>query len=387
MILLKNGEIHTVTNGVFYGDILIDNGKIKDIGANINIEGCESIELNGAYVCPGFIESHCHVGLHGQDVGAGEGIDINESTDPITASLRAIDGINPFDSGFQDAREAGITTVLTGPGSANVIGGTFAAIKTKGTVVDKMVIKEEAALKAAFGDNPRRIYKSKNKMPSTRMGVAAILRENFYKAESYNHKVNILKSKGEYYERNLKLEALTKVLNKKIPLKCHCHRADDIATAIRIKNEFNIDITLDHCTEGHLIKEYIKENEVSVIVGPMLSSRGKQELKNKNINSITELFNEGLEIALTTDYPVMPFSGLLNTAIEACKNGVDEEEALKMITISAAKISGIDKRVGSIEVGKDSDLVIFDNNPFKYVSKILYTIIDGKIVYNNLDNN
>lgn len=387
MILLKNGEVHTVTNGIFHGDILINNGKIKDINTNIKIEGCTVIDLNGAYVVPGFIESHCHVGLHGQDVGASEGADINEITDPITASLRAIDGVNPFDSGFRDAREAGVTTVLTGPGSANIIGGTFAAMKTKGTVVDKMAIKEDAALKAAFGDNPRRIYKSKNKMPSTRMGVAAILRDNLYKAKSYNHKVNLLKSKGEYYEKNLKLEAISKVLNREIPLKCHCHRADDIATAIRIKNEFNIDITLDHCTEGHLIKEYIKENKVPVIVGPILSSRGKQELKNKNISSIKELFDEGLEISLTTDYPVMPFVGLLNTAIEACKNGVYEEDALSMITINAAKILGIDNRVGSIEVGKDSDFVIFDNNPFKYVSKILYTIIDGEIVYNNVDNN
>lgn len=383
MLLIKNGKIKTMANKDYdVGSILIDNGKILEVGDNINVKESELkiIDASGCIVMPGMIDAHCHIGIYEEDKGF-EGLDINEMTDPITPNLRAIDAINPFDTAFKEAVEAGITTVLTGPGSANVIGGQFVAMKTYGKCVDDMIIKDPIALKVAFGENPKRIYKSKNKMPITRMAIAGLLRENLVKAQQYKIKKEEALKKGENFNIDLKMEPLVSVLERKIPLKAHCHRADDILTAIRIGKEFNVDVTLDHCTEGYLVKEYIKESGYPAIVGPGLSSRSKIELANKTEKNAGKLSKEGIDVAIITDHPVTPIQYLPLCAIIAAKEGMDKKDALKSITINAAKISGIEESVGSIEVGKDADIVILDGDPLNALSNVLYTIIDGEIVY------
>lgn len=382
MILLKNGNIYTMNGEIIEaGDILIEDGKIKEIGKNLKSDG-EVIELDGKMVLPGFIDAHCHVGMFDEGMGF-EGSDGNESVDPVTPELRAIDGINAMDIGFEDAYKGGVTTTVTGPGSANVIGGMFVAMKTYGNRVDDMILKEPVAMKIAFGENPKRVYSGQSKSPITRMSTAAILRENLFKAKNYADKKDRAKGDIEKMpEFNMKLEALERVIRKEIPLKAHAHRADDILTAIRIAKEFDVDITLEHCTEGHLIKEHLKLEGKSAIVGPSLSNRSKIELRNLTFDTPNILQKEGIKIAIMTDAPVIPIQYLPLCAGLAVKSGLDEMEALKAITINPAEIVGISDRVGSIEVGKDADIVVFDGNPVKDIgSKTILTMIDGKIVY------
>ncbi|WP_125153048.1 amidohydrolase [Clostridium rectalis] len=382
MLLIKNGKIFTM-EGINYekGDILVDKGKIVKISKNINISSKISIiDAKGAWVMPGIIDAHCHIGLLEQGVGV-EGNDINESTNPITPQLRAIDGINPLDDAFKDAIKAGITSVMTGPGSANVMGGQFVAIKTSGICVDEMVIKEPAAIKVAFGENPKRVYNSKGKMPTTRMATAALLRQTLTDSKNYKRRKDTAYLKGENFDINLKMESLIPVLERKIPLKAHVHRADDIFTAIRLAKEFNILITLDHCTEGDIIAKYIKNADVPAILGPGLTSKGKVETKGKSFITPYILNKEGIKFAITTDHPVVPIEYLPLCAALAVKEGLALEEALKAITINAAEIMGIDNRVGSLKEGKDADMAIFNGNPLENFTSLIYTIIDGNIVY------
>ncbi len=276
MLLIKNGKIVTMA-GVNYenGSILIKNGKIVEIGEHIKEQdNMEIIDAKGGWVLPGLIDAHCHLGMVEEEIGA-EGNDLNEMSDPITPHLRALDGINPLDPAFKEAVKAGITTVMSGPGSTNVIGGQFIVIKTKGVSVDEMVVMEPAALKIALGENPKRIYKSKNKMPMTRMGTAALLRETLIKGSNYKAKRDRAQSKGDNFDLDIKMEALIPVLEKKIPLKAHVHRADDVLTAIRISKEFDISLTIDHCTDGNLIVEQIKSSGAPVILGPSMTFRTK----------------------------------------------------------------------------------------------------------------
>ncbi|CEN22208.1 amidohydrolase [[Clostridium] sordellii] len=329
---------------------------------------------------PGIIEAHCHIGLSEEGIRF-EGDDINESTSPITGHLRAIDAINPLDQAFKDAIAGGITSVMTGQGSANVCGGKFLFMKTSGKCIDDMIVKDEAAMKVAFGENPKRVYSSKQTTPSTRMATAAILREALYKAINCKNKKEEALQKGDYFEVDLKQECFMDVLDKKIPLKAHAHRADDILTAIRLAKEFNLDMTLDHCTEGHLIPEYIKKSGFSAIVGPSLTNRSKVELKNRTFKTAGVLNKYGVDVAITTDHPVVPIQYLPICAGFAAKEGLGIEEALKAITINPAKICGVEDMVGSIEVGKDADIAIFTGNPMEVFSETLYTIIDGNIVY------
>ncbi len=382
MILIKNGKILTMAEKSYErGSVLINNGKIIEVGEDIDIrEDVNVIDAKGRWVLPGFIEAHCHIGIYEQDMGF-EGIDINEATDPITPELRAIDAINPMDSAFDDAVKAGITTVMTGPGSANVIGGQFLVMKTKGKCVDDMVLLEPAAIKVAFGENPKRVYRDKKRMPSTRMATASLLRETLTKAKSYKTRKERANIEGKEFEENFRMEALINVIDKKIPLKAHCHRADDILTAIRIAKEFNVDITLDHCSEGHLISDYIKESGRPAIIGPTLTARSKIEVKNKTFKTPEILNEKGIKIALTTDHPVVPIQYLPICAGLAAKEGLAVEDALKAITIYAAEICGVAHRVGSIEKGKDADIVIFDGNPLEVFTNTLYTIIDGEVIY------
>jgi len=385
MYLLKNGKVLTMEGNTYEkGDILIENGKIKDVGVDLIAPlDAEVINIEGLTVIPGMIDAHCHLGMWENAMGF-EGADGNEATDPVTPQMRAIDGINPMDKYFEEAYQAGVTTAVTGPGSANVIGGQFAAIKTYGKRIDNMIIKEPVAIKIAFGENPKSVYHEQHKMPSTRMAVAALLRQELIKAQEYMEKMEKAGSDPDKKpERDLGLEAMVKVLKREIPLKAHAHRADDIFTAIRIAKEFNVDITLDHCTEGHLITDELVKENAKVIVGPSLSERSKIELLNLTFKTPGILSRAGLLVAIMTDHPVIPLNYLSLCAALAVKDGMEEMEALKAVTINPAKIIGIDDRVGSLKSGKDADIVVYDGFPLDIKSKVKYVFINGEIVYKN----
>jgi len=383
MILIKNGKIYTMADEIYEkGSILVENGKIVAVGEHIEApEDAEVIDAYGKLVMPGMIDAHCHLGMWEDSIGF-EGADGNEAVDPVTPHLRAIDSINPMDRTFEEAREGGITTVCTGPGSANVIGGTFATIKTYGNRVDNMIVKEPAAMKIAFGENPKRVYNERKTSPTTRMATAAMLRDQLFKAKAYNEKLERAKQDPDKKpEFDIKLEALSRVIRKEIPLKAHAHRTDDIFTALRIAKEFDLDITLDHCTEGHLIAGELAEEGKYVINGPHLTERTKFELKNKTFKTPAALWKAGVKFSITTDHPVIPIQYLPVCAGLAAREGLDEMEALKAITINAAEILGLKDRIGSLEKGKDADIVIFEGHPFELTSTIYAVLIDGKVVY------
>ncbi len=387
MIFIKNANIHTMTKEILdVGAIIVDNGKIVSIGKDLEIpENSTVIDAQGGFLMPGMIDAHCHVGMWENGIGF-EGADGNEATDPVTPHLRAIDGINPVDKSFEEALLAGITTVATGPGSANVIGGQFAIMKTYGKRLEEMIIDDCAAMKVAFGENPKRVYDKQNKCPSTRMGTAAVLRENLIKAKNYVEKQRkSIEGNEKAPEFDMKLDALAKVIRKEIPLKAHAHRADDILTAIRIAKEFGVEISLEHCTEGHLIVDYLKEETLKgIIVGPTLSDRSKFELQNLTFETPAILNSAGLKIALMTDHPVIPLQYLPVCAALAAREGLNEEEALKAITINAAEVLGVDDRVGTIEVNKDADIVIYNGHPFDLRNKVKFVMVNGNIVKNEL---
>ena len=383
ILAIINAEIHTIAQKEpIQGSILVEDGKIAAVGQVEIPEEADIIDAAGASVYPGFIDPHTHLGVSEQGMGW-EGRDYNEITDPVTSQLRALDAINPMEDGFREAREAGITTVMVAPGSANILGGSTAVLKTGGSLLHQRVIKENAGMKAALGENPKRVYSGQKRIPSTRMGSAALLREALVNAQNYMHKI---KRAGEDLEkmppRDLKNEALIPVLKKEVPLRMHAHRADDIATAIRIAREFDIDMTLEHASEAHLILDRVVESGFSAIVGPSMGTPGKIETQNKTLEAVKILSEAGVTVALTTDHPVLDIYQLLHAAAAVVREtGMDEYQVLRLITINAARILGVDNRVGSIEVGKDADLVIFRGHPFDYLSTVMYTIIDGDIVY------
>jgi len=392
MILIKNAKILTMAGKTYdAGFILLDDGKISKVGEDvssveasiINSTELKIIDAEGNFVLPGFIDAHCHVGMWEDSVGF-EGDDGNEMTDPATPQMRAIDAVYHADRAFVEARENGVTTVVTGPGSANVIGGQFVALKTFGRRIEEMILKEPVAMKVAFGENPKTIYNEKRQAPMTRMATAAILRENLMKAREYIERLkeyNYDKVNNEKPDYDIKMESLMSVIKKELPLKAHAHRADDILTAIRIAKEFDINLTIEHCTEGHLITDILLEEKISVIVGPLLSDRSKIELRNQSLKAPGILSKAGIEVAIMTDHPCVPIQYLSLCAAMAVKEGMDEEEALKAITINAARVSGIDKWVGSLEEGKDADVVIFNGHPFEFKSRVMTTIINGNIIY------
>lgn len=382
MLLIKNGKVLTMTGKDYEkGCVLVNDGKIVQVAEKIEeTSDMEVIDADGCTVMPGIIEAHCHIGISEEDKGF-EGEDCNEMTDPVTPQLRALDAVNPMDTAFEDAVKAGVTGVMTGPGSANVIGGQFVFMKTSGKCIDDMVVKEPAAMKIAFGENPKRVYNSKGKMPSTRMATAALLREALTKAKFYKAKKEKALKDGELFEEDFKLEALIPVLERKIPLKAHAHRADDILTAIRIAKEFNVKMTLDHCSEGQFITEKIKETGFPALIGPTLTARSKIEVKNKTFKTPGILAKAGIKVAIITDHPVVPIGYLPICAGFAAKNGLGIEEAYKAITINAAEICNVSDRVGSLEPGKDADIAIFTGNPMEVFTETKYTIINGKVVY------
>lgn len=388
MLLIKNGKILTMA-GLSYdiGSVLIKDKKIFKVGKEIAVDQKElsdTIDARDCWVMPGIIEAHCHVGITEEKKGF-EGDDCNEMTDPVTPYIRGLDAINPMDSAFHNAISSGITSVMVGPGSTNVVGGQFAFIKTNGRSIDNMVVREPAAMKIAFGENPKTSYSNEKMMPSTRMAIAALLREELFKAKQYMEEKNKSATNGEPFEQNFKRECWLPVLNKEIPLKAHVHRADDILTVIRIAKEFDLLVTLDHCTEGHLIEKEIKESGFPAIVGPSFTSRNKIEVQNLDFKTAGILHEAGVLVAITTDHPVIRIQYLPICAGFAAKEGLGIDEGLRAITINAAKICNVSDRVGSIEVGKDADIAIFDGNPMEIFTKTLYTIIDGEIIYPKSD--
>lgn len=386
MLLIQNGKIVTAAGSVLEKScLLIEGGKIVSIAEAIDVpDGAQVLDAEGAWVLPGLVDAHCHLGLVEVGLGFG-GMDVNEKTDPVTPQLRAIDGINPLDPCWQDAVQGGVTCVATGPGSTNTIGGQFAVLKTYGDCVDEMAIKAPLAMKCAFGENLKRAYGDKGKAPMTRMGNAAVLRETLKKAKEYALKLESGNESDKTPPVDMKMEALLPVMRREMPLKAHAHRADDILTAIRIAKEFDLKLTLEHCTEGHLIAKHIAKAGVPAITGPSFGFPGKPEVLKKSFKTPMVLQRAGVLTAIMTDHPVIPIERLNIMAGLAMKEGLSFEEALAMITINPAKILGLDDRVGSLEPGKDADVVIWSGNPLELMSEPLFTIIDGKIVYEKAD--
>ena len=371
-MLFKNATIYTMEQDPFVGDFKIDKGVFTQVGKDLTPDVDEDVQdLNGLYVFPGLVESHCHLGMEETAIRF-EGDDVNEITDPITPNMRGIDGCNPMDETVELALKGGVTTVAAGPGSANVLGGTFFAYKTQGNCIDEMSIQNPLAMKAAFGENPKRCYQGKK--IDTRMQISALLRETLAKTKEYMEK----KEAGKDVAYDQKLEAMIPVVKREIPLKCHCHRADDILTAIRIANEENIKITLDHVTDARCIIPQIKESGFSCICGPALTHKSKFELANMSFETPNELYKAGILFSIITDSPVVPQQYLSLSAALAAKAGLPEYEAIKAITINPAKILGLDNRVGSIKEGKDADFVICTKNILDTTNEIKAVYVDGK---------
>ncbi len=348
--------------------------------------GEEVIDAMGGWILPGLVEAHCHIGIQEEKKGM-EGNDCNETVNPVTPWLRAIDAINPMDAAFKDAVRAGITCVQVGPGSANVVGGQHVVMKTFGRCVDQMIIKAPSAMKIAFGENPKVNYSGQNQSPVTRMAIAGLLRQELFAAKAYCDKRRAASENGEAtaedFQKDFAKECWVPVFTGEIPLKAHVHRADDIFTAIRIAKEFGLEMTLDHCSEGHLIAEELAEAGYPAIVGPDFTSRNKIEVQNAAFKTAGILHKAGVRVAITTDHPVSLIQSLPLCAGLAVKAGLPFMEGFRAITVEAARIAGVADRVGSLEIGKDADISIFTINPMEIMSETLYTIIDGEVVYSH----
>lgn len=380
MLFVKNGMIHDAIHPeAFLADILAENGKIRAIGENLAVpDGAEIVNAEGLQVYPGFVEAHGHIGLDGYGIGY-EGMDYNEMNDILSPQMRGIDGVKPLDAAFPKAAAAGVTCVCVGPGSANVLGGTFTTVKTAGKRVDDMVVRDNVAMKCAFGENPKRVYRDKK--DSSRMTTAALLREILFKAREYMEKKE---NAGDDISKrpafDIKLEALIPVLKKEIPLKAHAHAAEDLFTALRIAREFDLKITLEHVTEGHLIVEELAKENVPLAVGPTLTSASKYELRNKSWTTPGLLAAAGCQVSIITDSPVIPQEYLPLCAGLAVQAGMDPFAALQAITINPARHAGIADRVGSLEAGKDADIVITDGCPFQVSTTVKHVFINGKSI-------
>jgi imidazolonepropionase-like amidohydrolase len=398
MIAITNGTLWTITNGVIErGTVLVEDGKIVALGVDLPVpDKVEIIDATGKIVMPGLIDAHTHVGIFGDGIGW-DHADGNEMTDPVTPHLRALDAVHPEDIAFKELLEAGITTVLTGPGSANLIGGQWICIKTVPTPnIEEMILMEPAGMKMALGENPRRVYGDQKKSPATRMGNAALLRAALVDAQNYRDKWQKYDSELAAYqskvnftddgkepkapERDLKKEALVKVLNRELKARVHAHRADDMLTAIRIAEEFNLDLTLEHATEGHKIADLLAEKGIPVTVGPILFSRTKLELRHMTPKNPGILAKAGVKVAIQTDEGSAVKYLTINAAL-AVREGMPEEEALKAITINAAEIIGVEDRIGSLETGKDADIVIFSGHPFDYRTLPELVMVNGVVEF------
>ncbi|MGI6115901.1 amidohydrolase [Luoshenia tenuis] len=384
MILIENATVWTMAGPpIAGGSVLVREGKIAAVGRDIALrdtQDLQRIDAAGGWVLPGLVEAHCHIGISEERVG-GVGDDCNELVTPLTPSLRAVDAVNPMDSAFHNALAAGITTVMTGPGSVNVVGGQFVALKTHGRNIAEMVLRERAALKVAFGENPKTNYGGKGNAPATRMAIAAMLREALNKARDHLNEKQAAQKAGRSFKVDYQQEAYLPVLRGEIPLKAHVHRADDILTAIRIAKEFGLKMTLDHCTEGHLIAREVAASGFPAIVGPSLASRSKVEVENLDFKTAGVLRKVGVEVAICSDHPVTLIQYLPIYAGLAAREGLGQAGALRAITAGAARILGVDHRVGTLQAGKDADIAIFSGNPLETATCTLYTLVNGQVVY------
>jgi imidazolonepropionase-like amidohydrolase len=381
-IAIIGGRVVPVVGEVIEGGtVVIRNGTIAAVGRDIDVpEGVRTVDATGKWVLPGFVEAHGHVGVHEEGNGwAGQ--DTNELTDPVGARFRALDAINPADEGFRDALAGGVTSVVIKPGSGNPVGGQTVAVKSWGRMVDEMVFAEPCSVKSALGENPKRIYGEKKQTPSTRLGVAAVIRDALRKAQDYKVKRDHAAAENKPFERDSNSEVLVRVLDGELPWCQHTHRADDIATAIRLADEFGYRLVINHGTEGHLLADVLAERNIGVIIGPLLTSRSKVEVNQRDLRNPGLLARAGVKIAITTDHPVVPINFLVYQVILSVKEGLDREVALRSITINPAEILGLDARVGSLEVGKDGDVVIWDGDPLEIMSRARTVIIEGRQVY------
>lgn len=380
--LIKNAKIITMSGETYENGYILFDEKIRYVGEAKQPGVDEVIDAGGMIVTPGLIDAHCHVGMFEDSLGF-EGDDGNEDSDPVTPHLRAIDGINPFDRGFAEAREAGVTAVVTGPGSANPVGGQFAALKTYGICVDDMIIKAPAAMKMALGENPKSVYNEKDEGPVTRMGTMALIRELLIKSKNYMEQLDTYKADSDNNDKpefDIKLDAMIPVLRREIPVKIHAHRADDICSAIRLKKEFDIDVTIEHCSDGDRIADILEREKIPVMLGPTLSDRSKPELKNLTFDTYKNLSDRGVDTAIITDHPEITIGNLPLCAVMAVKHGMNEIKALEAVTITAAKNCRIADRVGSLEVGKDADICIWTAAPTDFNAECKAVFIDGKKV-------
>ena len=381
-MLIQNGVVHPMDGPVIpNGYVLLEGNKIKAVGSMDAVpQGWAGpvLDAAGGHILPGFVDAHCHLGMCGDGLGF-EAEDDNESTDPCTPHLRALDGLNPLDRCFREAREAGVTTVLTGPGSGNPINGQGLAVKTVGRWAEEMVVREPASLKLALGENPKSVYHERKETPMTRMGTAALIRAQFSQALEYMDKQNKADAEEDTDppDYDPKLEALLPVLKGEVPVHIHAHRADDIATAVRLAREFGLKLVVVHGTEGHLLPELLAQAHVPVITGPILTDRSKPELANSTIETPARLAAAGVEIAICTDHPVTPIQYLPLCAAMAVRGGLDPEEALKAITLNGARLAGVDRRVGSLTPGKDADVVVTDRHPLDWLGRVTAVFIGG----------
>lgn len=365
------------------GTVLIADGKIAAVGAAADVtvpEGAEIVDAAGKWVLPGFVEAHGHVGIHEETIGwAGD--DTNEMTDPNGARMRAIDAINPADQGFVDALSGGVTSSVIKPGSGNPIGGRTVAIKMWGRSMEDRLLKEPASVKSALGENPKRVYGKKDTLPSTRQGVAAVIRDAFTKAQDYKAKRDHAAEEGNPFDRDNTLETLVQVLDGEVPWCQHVHRADDMHTAMRLADEFGYRLIINHCTEGHLLADEIAERGIPVITGPLMTARSKVEVGNKTLANPGILDRAGVKVALTTDAPVIPIEFLVYQAILCVKEGMDRDSAIRALTVNPAEIMGLDDRVGSLRPGLDADIVIWSGDPLDIMSRAQRVFVEGREVY------
>ena len=379
MLAIKGGRIETVSQGsIANGTVLIDdNGKIIAVGKDVGVPPeCPTIDATGQYIFPGFIDSHSHIGVY-PDGEVQSMADVNEMTDPITAGVRVIDAFNTLDVALQDAISGGITAAWVTPGSGNVIGGQGSTLRLWGKNINDMILKSPSGMKGAMGENPKRIYGQKNKMPSTRLGVAKVMRQAFLDAQEYGRQLE----KDPDYKHNLDLDGLLLVLNRTIPFRTHAHTGDDILTAMRIAKEFNVDHIIEHGTEAYKVVDELLRYNVPVSCGPALVSRVKVEVRGRSFKTPGILAKNGVKVSIITDHPVVPEQYLVISAALAVREGMEEADAIRALTQNPAELCGIGDRLGSIEPGKDGDLVIWDGHPFEYKSHVAKTIILGKMVY------
>ncbi len=380
-IAITGAHVVPVDGAPFDGTVLLHGGRIAAMGRDVTIPADVTvIEARGKWLLPGFLDAHTHLGVHEEGEGWA-GNDTNELTDPVTAAVRALDAINPAETGFDDALSGGVTAVNVNPGSGNPIGGLTVAIHTHGRTVDEMVLRSPSGLKSALGENPKRVYSEKKQNPSTRLGTAAVIRAAFVEAQNYLDKHDHAEPGKPPPGRNLTSEALAAVLRGTIPWRQHCHRADDIATAVRIADEFGYRLIIDHGTEAHLIADVLAQKNIPVLIGPLFTSRSKVELRQRSMANPGRLAAAGVEISIITDHPVVPIHFLVHQATLAVKEGLDPETALRALTINPARVMGLDTRLGSLAVGKDADVVLWSGDPLDVMQRALRVFIAGREVY------